>query len=713
MSPQAVQTMEEMARYHGDERVNTNAFARCIVPLIDSLGWRGHRTHLAEALPHFPEGMGLVELLNTMANLKFESRIVPGRLDEIDPRQMPCLFVSASGSPKVMVGAVGKELLAYDGDLGGYINIKAEAIPGEVVFFTIMRGNSESFLKPQTGWFGRVLGRFKLVFVQAFVISLLISILAMISPALVMLIYDNVLASRSMETLVWVAGGMTIFVVAEGGFRFLRSYLFQYVGVRLSNLVGNEVLRRLLYLPPSLTETSNLGAQVSRVRDFESVREFFSGPAIVALFELPFILLLVVALVVIAGSLAYVPLAGISLFIIFGLAIRPVISRANAAGAHEGSERQAFIIEMLSNLRAIKYTSVSRLWAERYKKLSAEASIAAYRVTCLNALITAVSHILVAGAAVATLSIGVNKVFAGEMTPGGLMAAMALVWRILAPLGTGFGVITQVGRIAKSVDQVDRLMVMRLESREDAATAITAAFKGKVAFSNVSIRYSADAAPALVGINFVSNPNEITAIVGHDGAGKTTVLKLILGLYTPQAGRILIDDTNIRQLDPVLLRRHVAYMPKTTHFFHGTIAQNLKLANPTAGDRDIETACQQAGVLEGILGLPQGFDTRIGDHNIAQLPMGLRKRLSLARVFLRKSKLILLDEPESGLSIEEIADFTSMITTMRESSTLLVVTGSQRIMSVADNVMWLETGRIRMWDVPQAVTEQRLLPAQA
>ncbi|MBF0095433.1 MAG: ATP-binding cassette domain-containing protein, partial [Alphaproteobacteria bacterium] len=604
MTALAVATDNVDGRHQDDAKATYSEFARCIVPLLDALGWRGDRTRLAEALPHFPQQTELIELINTMANLKYEGREVLGRMTDIDPRQMPCLFIPEDGGTQVLIGALGNDLLVYDGREGIYTQVPARPVMGRVVFFTVMRGNASSFLLPQAEWFRKVLERFRSIFLQAFVLSLILSGLAMLSPLMVTLIYDNVLSSRSMETLLWVGTGMALFVLADAGFRMLRSYLFQYVSVRLGNLVGNEVLRRLLYLPPSLTETTNLGAQVSRVRDFENIREFFAGAAVTILFDLPFIILLLLALIVIGGSLAYVPLVGIALFVIFVLATRPVIQRTNAAAAQTGSERQSFIIEMLSSLRAIKLASAARLWTQRHRTLSAEAAVAGYEVASVNALVNAFSNGLVVASAVATMAVGVQKVFTGEMTPGTLMAAMALVWRILTPLGTGLSVFTQVGRILRSVEQVDRLMNMRLESRDETLAGASSHMRGNVLFSNVSIRYAPDAPPALVGISFTTNTNEMTAIIGHDGAGKSTVLKLALGLYTPQAGRILIDNINLRQFDPVQLRRQIAYMPKNTHFFFGTIAQNIRLANPAADVREIEEACRLAGVLDQIMALP-------------------------------------------------------------------------------------------------------------
>ena len=674
-----------------------NELARCLVPLLDALGWRGDQARLFEAMPHLPEQMSVIDLLNTLANLKFEGREDSGRLDEIDRRLFPCLFLQEGGGAMVLVAVSDENILVFDGEAGENRQIDKAPTAGRLVLFKPIDRSARSLLKQQPDWFRQVLMRFRKVLFHAVAVSFAISVLTMISPIFVGFIYDGALISGSPKALMYLGIGMLFFVLADAGFRLLRSHLFLFVSARLGNIIGNEVFRRLLFLPPAFTETANVGAQIARLKDFETVRNFFSGPAFVALFELPFMAILLVAVALIGGWIVLVPIFAMLIFAACGVALLPEVRRSNAASAQSGSDKQAFTLEMLANMRPLKYTGATDRWFDRYRSLSATAAVDQYASSRITAVVNAVSYALVMMSGMVTLVIGVYQVIDGKMSIGALVACMMLVWRILAPLGVGFSIFTQIGRIAKSVDQVNRLMNIPLENRQGSNLAAAHHLVGRVAFSDVSIRYSSDAPPSLLGISFSVKPGETIAIVGHDGAGKTTILKLILGLYTPQAGRVLLDHVNARQLDPVSLRTSIAYAPKTDYLFYGTLRQNLQFANYSADERDIQLAASRAGLLQDVCRLQEGFDTRVKNVNLMQFSGSFQKRLSLARVFLRNSRLVLLDEPESALSAGEISAVIAALAESKGTATTIIATHDPSFFCLADKILWLENGRVKLW----------------
>ena len=653
--------------------------------------------------------MEMVELQNTMANLRFESRVQSIRQYKIDSRLYPCLFKPNKGPSIVLLAPSDRrKVLAFDGGSGEYAQIIRTRERGNVVLFKPMQKDGDSFLRQQPDWFRKVFSRFRAIILHAILITLILSVLALLSPIFIMALYDQILAAGSMKTISYLGVGIGLFILADTGFRYLRSRLFNFVSVRLGSIIGNEVLRRILFLPPAYTETANLGSQVARIRDFESVREFFAGPAAVALFELPFLVVLIGGLALIGGSVAFVSIAAIIIFAVFGFAVMPFVKRNNNYAARAGTDRQSFLVEMLANLRAIKNANATRLWLQRYRTLSAEACMSTFDGSRLNAMINAFSHSLVMMAGLITMTVGVFNVLAGSMSLGALMASMILVWRILAPMRTGFGVLTQVGRIKRSITQVDRLMNMPLENKQEATSSIASDLKGGVTFNNVSIRYTKDVTPALLGVNFTINPGETVLLVGHDGAGKSTILKLILGLYHPQAGRVLLDDSNIKQMDSEELRGAIGYAPQVNHFFYGTIAQNLRLAAPNASEQDLQDATWKGQAVDDIMALPEAFDTRIGDHNISKLPHSFRRRLNLSRVFLRKANLLLFDEPEIGLTDWELDNFIGSMQLMKGEVTNIIATHNLRFFYIADKVIWVEKGRVRLFGPTSDVAEKYL-----
>ncbi|MBB5022494.1 peptidase domain-containing ABC transporter [Desulfurispira natronophila] len=673
----------------------SNSLLNCLVPLLDAVGWRGRQNQIIEALPHFPEQIGLTEFLNTMGNLQYESQSLSATLDSIDSRLLPCLFVPEDYDPLVLINLKDNQAMAFNGRTGNYEQIPVSHLRGTMYFFKPLTAERASFMAEQPDWFSKVMQRFRSLFATVLVLTFFITVLSAISPLFIMAIYNQLSLSGSIKGLIHLALGVGVFVAGDIVLRGLRHRILSFISVRTGYLVGNEVLRRLLALPSSHTESATLGAQVARIRDFENVREFFSGPAIIALIDLPFITLLIFVLIYLSGWGAVIPVVAILLYIILGLILIPRIKDANQQASKNHSQRQEFLVEMLTNIRSIRVSGASSRWLERFRPLAAETAMSNYRADVTSAAVAGLSQGIVSLAALSTMAFGVWLVIQGHMTLGALMASMLIVWRILAPLKSGFSVITQANKILKSISQVNRLMNIKQETTPGATTSMVRDIGGRVAFSQVGIRYSPDAHPALVGVDFSAEAGEKVVIVGHDGAGKSTLLKLTLKLYQPQTGKILIDSMNLRQMSPQALRQMISYSPQNNHFFYGTIAQNLRLANPMATKADLERAAKHALVLDEIEALPEMFDTHLGDHSSARFSASFLRRLSIARAFVRETRIIILDEPEKGFEGNEMKAFSAMLKNMPGKPTVLIATHSAHFFDIADQVIWLEQGRVR------------------
>ncbi|WP_051261943.1 peptidase domain-containing ABC transporter [Desulfovibrio inopinatus] len=682
----------------------------CIPPLLDALGWRGSDAHLAESFPHLSDSIDLSDLLNVMANLKFGSRSVHIRQDALDPRMLPCLFVDENGRVAVLAKSDGRSQLVFDADTQSYSTLSPQPIKGTAFFFTPVDIQGHSLHRKQQQWFRKALSRFHKTIKQGLLISFLLSVLALIMPLFVMMIYDQMPFFENNTTLAYISMGVIVFVLSDFGLRVMRNGILSFIGARLGNIVGNEVFRRILYLPPSFTESASIGSQAARIRDFETIRDFFSGQAFIALLEIPFITLLVVAMGFLGGYVVFVPLLAIGSFLLLALIYLPKVRRSNAAVAKANAARQELVMEILLKMRAIKMTSTPGMWETRFRQLSAECSAQSYQAAQLASQINVWTNSLIMGAGVCTMAFSVKNVLAGTMSMGALVACMILVWRILAPLRSAFVVMLQVERINKSVNQVDRLMNLDIEHRSESLLNLNRNIRGQVAFSQVSIRYMKDAQPALLSVSFKIENNEILAVAGHDGAGKSTILKLIMGLYSPQAGRITLNNTSLGQIDPLSLRRSISYAPQDPHFFYGTIAQNLRLTNPLASDDALRDACKRSGILEAIEAMPEGMGTRIGDHRMKQIPVSFLKKLNLARALLRPASLVLLDEVLERPGADESSIILDALEELRGHASIVMVTNSAPYLKLVDKILWLEKGRVRAFGAKDAVLP--LLPAE-
>ena len=299
-------------------------------------------------------------------------------------------------------------------------------------------------------------------------------------------------------------------------------------------------------------------------------------------------------------------------------------------------------------------------------------------------------------AGILVLSVGVLHVWANTLSVGGLLALMILIWRVLTPIKILFSSQVRLKQISFSIGQINSLLALAPERETGAVAPVVAHLQGQVEFNKVSMRYGNEPTLALTNLNFVVKPGEVIAIVGRNGVGKTTLLKLLLGLYKPQAGTILFDGVDSRQLDPIELRQAISYVPQICQLFYGTVAQNLRLVSPLASDEMLRIAAEQANVLQDILALPDGFNTRLHDQDVNQCTASFLQRLSLARAYLKKSTLLLLDEPASTLDVASDTAFLKAIASFRTQSTIFMITHRPSHMRIADRIIWLQDGQIMM-----------------
>jgi ATP-binding cassette subfamily C protein LapB len=475
--------------------------------------------------------------------------------------------------------------------------------------------------------------------------TFIINLTALLVPLFVMMVYDKVIGARSSDTLPHLLWGAAILVSTDLGLRALRARLLGVMAGRLDYLIGVETFRHLIFLPPLYTERSTVAAQLSRLRQFDSVRDFFTGPNAAIALELPFAGLFIAVIAVLAGYIALIPLAMLLASALFGLLWLPGLrSKALRAGTAR-NDRQRVLMQSLWGRNEIKAIGGESVWWERFRETSGEAVMANYRTLVANGIMTSVAQGLTTLAGVAVVGLGTLAVMDGGMTIGALIATMALVWRVLSPLQSAFLSLSKLEQMAKAVQQINQLMRLKVERQGGQSGLMLSKLTGGITVDRVSFRNGPDQDPAVLGMSFDVQPGEMMAITGHTGSGKSTLLKLVAGMYCPQAGALLIDGLDIRQLNAMDLRRTVAYVPKETRLYHGTIAQNMRLNNGMATDHQLRKAAREAGVLDEILALPQRFDTWTGDNATSHLPPRFLRALSMARAFVNPPRILLLDEP--------------------------------------------------------------------
>lgn len=670
-------------------------FAACLMPLLTALGWQGDPRHIVEALPHFAADLDLDGLRNVLIELSYATKPHERRLDRIDPRLLPCLHVDSGGTPRVVIAVDDGIVRVFDGRRREEVALDSAAIPG-TAYFIEPADPAQDERAPRSSFIGLLARRFQGIAVQLGAITLVNNILALAFPLFALMVYDKVIGGQARELVVYLAAGIGLVFVFDLALRLLRSRMLAYMGARVERLIAIAVLGHLLRLPVAYTESAPIGTQLARLKEFEAVREFFTGPLAGVAFDLPFLFVFLLVIAWLGGPLVLVPL-------VLGLAIlaigyasqsfqRDAVQRAAASQA----ARHGLTVEIVSHLQTIQQSGGGAIWLERYRAASAAAAVDSRAVQRIAGLLNTLSQTMMMLTGAVVLAWGALRITDGSMSVGALVATMALSWRVLAPLQMGLMALTRLGQIRLGLSQIDRLLQIRPELSDRSGPAIVQrVFRGAVTLNRVSLRYRPDAEPALLGVDLALRPGELVGITGSSGSGKSTILKVMAGLYPVQAGAVLLDGLDIRQMTPHELRNAITYFPQNRHLFHGTIAQNLRLAAPAASDDELKAALAETGALNDVLALPEGLHTGLGDHSAAQgLSTGLLQRIALARAYLRPSAVMLLDEP--GQWLDETGD-AALIESLRRrkgKQSIVIVSHRPSHLAVCDRVMVMQNGRI-------------------
>jgi ATP-binding cassette subfamily C protein LapB len=555
-------------------------------------------------------------------------------------------------------------------------------------------------------WLKPVLKPLRPIFVEIAATSLFINILALAVPVFVLQVYDRVVLYAGFTTLQGLAIGMVFAIAFDFVLRQSRSRLLQRVALRFDLAMGQRLFDKLLAVPLRTLEARTAAYWHALFRDTETVRNAFSGGTAVLLADLPFAVIFLAFMFVIAQPVAWVILLMMPVFLFVAWRAASVLRRANSAERSTGYSRDALVTELISGRTTVKALatgpSLRPLWEDR-QTASIEHAIdrggKTDRYINMSAGLTVFTTVLVT-------TIGAIAIVNKELTIGALIAANILSFRIVGPfqqlVGNWRNLVSAreaAGRLGEAFDLIeDRLA--------DAVTAERP--KGKLTFENLTFRYAEDAPPAVDGLNVKMAPAGMLGVVGKNGSGKSTLLKLVLGLYAPSSGRVLLDDADIAQYSRAQLADWMGYVPQECVLFAGTIRSNLAQRNPVAEDAEIVRAAQAAGVHNYVIDLPDGYDTDIGEAG-ARLSAGIRQRLAIARALVGDPPVILLDEPSSNLDRQAQDELTRSLVALARDHSIIVVTHSPVLLSACGHIMALDGGKLAMAG-PASEIMPRLFP---
>ena len=699
-APLSEQIAEAIRNDDWDDISNVSPVAACLMPLLEALGWRAYGNDIIESLPHFSQHLDLTDLRNMLVSLGYESDSVRASLSAIEVEMMPCLFEAHTGELYVLLDTDGDEITYFDANSRQRITASLR-MRGTAYVFTDTHATHAVSQQPAADWFSDLVSRFRGLLKHLLAMTALLNLLALAVPLFIMTVYDKVIGTKVVDALPYLAGGMVLVLVVELGLRLLRARTLGLVAGRLDYLIGVETFRQIVFLSPLMTERSSVAAQLSTLKQFDSVRDFFTGPAANLLLEAPFVMLFIFVIWLLAGPMALVPITMLVIYALFALLWLPAMNGRVLHAGTARTARQHMLMETMSGLRELKALGAEAVWRERYRETTSDTLTTLYRTATSQAVLESVTYSLMTVAGVAVLGFGTLQVMAGELSIGALIAVMALVWRVIGPIQSLFLAYVKLDQILAGVRTLNQLMKLPTERTTGKSALLSPTVEGAVRFDRLSFKYSPNADPALLGISFEVRPKEFVAILGNNAGGKSTLLKLIAGMYSAQSGSAYIDDIDTRQFNPMDLRRLIAYVPQNPILFHGTISQNLRFKNVMATDEDLRQAAADAGVLDAIENLPDGFNSRIGDNATDRLPSGLVHGITLARAFVKAAPILLLDEPGGSLDRESDSILIERLKHLKGKRTILLVSHRPSHFRLADRALVLDQGMLRFSGTPE------------
>ena len=521
-------------------------------------------------------------------------------------------------------------------------------------------------------WFVPELLRHRAVWREVLAASLAIQLLALALPLLSQVIIDKVIVHRATSTLAIIAAGLATIVVFTGALTWIRQYLVIHTGNRVDAVLGAAVFRHLFALPLRYYERRPTGVLTARLAGIETIREFLSGAAVTLALDIPFLVIFLVVMCFYSVPLTLVTLVVVALLALLSAAVAPALQRRFDAQFLAGARNQAFVTEHIAGIETVKALQFEPPLQRRYDGLLAQYLEAGFRTrqvaNTYQTLASALEQLLSA----TILCFGAWTVMTStSFTIGMLVAFQMFAARVAQPLLRLVGLWQQFQQAAIAVRRLADVMDVPAEPELMVPTR-PATGPGRIEFAGLGFRYGPERPWLYRGLEATIEPGECVLLTGPSGCGKSTLVKLMLGFAIPVEGAVRVNGRDTRVSGMNELRAHFGVVPQETTLFSGTLLDNLQLGNPMATFDQVVQACRIAEIHATIETLPDGYRSEVGERGVG-LSGGQKQRLALARAFLRRPQVLLLDEPFSQLDDDASARIASAVSGLKGALTIVIV----------------------------------------
>jgi len=564
--------------------------------------------------------------------------------------------------------------------------------PGEIVLLTTRENTGLTNRPVNLAWFMPQIARYRRLIGEVLLITLAINLLGLAAPLFFQNVVDKVLAHDTLSTLTVLVIGFAGVSLWETAFGWLRTKIHSETGQKIDVELGARLFRHLLALPLSYFEARRVGDTAMRVRQIETIREFITSASLSILIDPLFAIVFLGAIALYSIPLFLVCVVTLPLYVLVALAVTGAMRARLDEKFERGASNNALLIETISGIQTIKAAAVEPQWQDRWERQLAGYSDACQRVVDLGnsggQAIQLISKLSMA----AILYVGARSVIDHTLTVGGLIAVNMFAQRVSGP-------VIKLAQLWQDFQQV-RIALRRLGDVLDqpseaggSSGASLPELAGAIRFESVRFRYAADGPWTLEDIDLDVPAGTTIGIVGSSGSGKSTLTKLLQRLYTPAGGRLLIDGTDVAQIDPAWLRRRIGVVLQENMLFNRSVRENIALADPALPIEAVVEAAKLAGAHEFILRMSQGYDTPIEERGV-NLSGGQRQRLAIARALVGKPAILIFDEATSALDAESEEIIQTNLKAMAAGRTVLIIAHRLSAIRDCDRIVVLEGGRI-------------------
>nr|WP_298142302.1 type I secretion system permease/ATPase [uncultured Pseudomonas sp.] len=659
------------------------------------------RAMLTAGLP-LPDQRLSAELLpRAAARAGLQGRWLRRGLNKIPELAMPALLLLRDGRSALLLGwdEQGLARVMPSESEGGEVRVSAEVLAkdynGQVFFAQPLHKfdfNREELIPRASSWFRDTLKRSRWLYIDAIAASLLINLIGLATPLFVMNVYDRVVPNQAEATLWVLAVGIAGVFCFDLLLKTLRGLCLDLAGKKTDLIISATLFERIVGMAMKF-RPARVGSFAQNIHEFQNLRDFLASLTLASVIDLPFTLLILAVVALIGGHLVWIPVLAFPLVALIGWVLQRPLAETMQRTMALAAERQSSLIESLAGLDAVKVNNAESERQYIWEQTIGTLSRLELRARMLSSLAMNSTMLVQQLAGVVVVVLGVYQIIAGNLSMGGLIACYMLSGRALGPLTQISGLLTRYQQAKVTLDSVNHMMELPQERHADERPLKRQTLQGAVEFRQVDFHYPDQQQAALQKINLVIRPGEKIGIIGRSGSGKSSLAKLIVGLYQADAGSLLVDGIDVRQLDVSDLRYSIGYVPQDIQLFSGTLRDNLVSGARCVEDELVLQAAELAGVHEFARLHPKGYELQVGERG-QNLSGGQRQNVALARALLLDPPILLLDEPTSSMDNTGEERLKQRLSAVIGSKTLLLVTHRASMLSLVDRLIIIDRGQI-------------------